>query len=273
MAVDWQVQESPSATSDVVPKTVRGTPSVTASRIVEFAHNAGFSAQTGSTTQTTGAGYTLGLPADYQNVFPQAIRPLVGRPRGVLVTQQTAANLRVRPGMTISIDRAPLPSVPVRVDGIVDVPQADSLFQVVGAPAGAQRQAPPDNVVFVPAPVWHDLFDPLRAVRPDLVATQIHARLDHHLPADPSAAFNAVSNSARNLDARLAGAGAVGDNLGSTLDAARSDLSTRSRCSSSSACPARCSPDCSARRSRRLDRRDADAKRRCCAPVAQRRGR
>ena len=39
----------------------------------------------------------------------------------------------------------------VRVDGIVDLPAADSLFQRVGAPPGAQPQAPPDNVVLLPA--------------------------------------------------------------------------------------------------------------------------
>jgi putative ABC transport system permease protein len=224
VAIDWQVQVAAPATSaSAVAKAVRTAPSVSSTRPVEFAHNSGFSAETGSTTQTTGAGYTLGVPPDYQEVFPEAIRPLVGTARGVLVTQQTAANLRVRPGMVISIDRAPLPSLPVQVDGIVELPQADSLFQVVGAPPGAQRQAPPDNVVLLPSPIWHRIFDPLRAVRPDLVATQIHARLDHHLPADPSAAFTAVSNAARNLDARLAGGGTVGDNLAATLDAARSD--------------------------------------------------
>ena len=39
----------------------------------------------------------------------------------------------------------------VRVAGVVDLPAADSLFQQVGAPAGAQPQAPPDNVVLLPA--------------------------------------------------------------------------------------------------------------------------
>src|SRR5205823_4138794 len=40
---------------------------------------------------------------------------------------------------------------------------------------------------------------------------------------DPSAAFSAVSGAARHLEARLAGAALVGDNLAATLDAARSD--------------------------------------------------
>src|SRR5439155_20647766 len=43
------------------------------------------------------------------------------------------------------------------------------------------------------------------------------------LPPDPSIAFAQVLASAHNLEARLAGAGRVGDNLGAQLDASRSD--------------------------------------------------
>ena len=53
--------------------------------------------------------------------------------------------------------------VTVTVDGVVDLPQADTLFQKVGAPVGAQAQAPPDNVLLVPASTWHEQFDPLAA--------------------------------------------------------------------------------------------------------------
>ena len=142
---------------------------------------------------------------------------------GVLLFQQTAANLGAAPGDTVTIGRAGLDPVAVTVDGIVDLPHADSLFQNVGAPAGAQPAAPPDNVLLVPAAMWHRLFDPLAAQRPDLVRTQVHARLDRHLANDPAAAYSQVTGAARHLEADLAGGGIVGDNLSATLAAARED--------------------------------------------------
>ena len=48
-------------------------------------------------------------------------------------------------------------------------------------------------------------------------------KLSPALPPDPAAAFADVMARAKNLEARLAGAGLVGDNLGAQLDAARSD--------------------------------------------------
>ena len=115
-----------------------------------------------------------------------------------------------------------MPPAPVTVAGIVELPQANSLFQTVGAPAGAQPAAPPDNVVPMPAAQWHQLFDPLAAARQDLVSTQIHVQRSHQLPADP-AGLTKVQAAAHNLDARSAGAARVGDNLGAALDAARGD--------------------------------------------------
>src|SRR5437763_1300534 len=73
----------------------------------------------------------------------------------------------------------------VKVDGVVDLPAADSLFQQVGAPVGAQAQAPPDNVILLPAP----LFQRLEGTG----VTQIHAALDHRLPGSPASAFSAVN--------------------------------------------------------------------------------
>ena len=133
------------------------------------------------------------------------------------MAQQTAANLHVVPGDVVTIARAGLAPVEVTVDGVVDLPQANSLFQKVGAPTGAQPQAPPDNVLLLPSVEWHQLFDPLAQSRPDLVQAQVHVKVSHRLPGDPAAAYNRVSGAARNLEARLAGAGIVGDNLGATL--------------------------------------------------------
>ncbi|MEP6625549.1 MAG: FtsX-like permease family protein, partial [Acidimicrobiia bacterium] len=190
---------------------------------VEFAQTPGLQAITGGSTQTTGAGVVVGLPDTYRRVFPGVIRDLVGARTGVLVAQQTAANLHVAPGDTITIDRTGLPAFDVRVDGVVDLPQADSFFQKIGAPVGAQPQAPPDNVILLPAAQWHQHLDPLAASRPDLVSNQAHARLAHTLPSDPAAAYTRVSGAARNLEVKLAGTGLVGDNLGATLAAARGD--------------------------------------------------
>jgi putative ABC transport system permease protein len=188
-----------------------------------LAFASGLAATTAGSTQTTGAGVVLGLPADYRTAFPGELRTLVGADSGVLLAQQTAANLHAAPGDTISIGRAGLPPVPVTVSGVVDLPQADSLFQTVGAPAGAQPSAPPDNVVLLPEPMWSKVFAPLAAARPDLVSTQIHVGLDHRLPSDPASAYTRVIGAARNLEARAAGAAQVGDNLAAALGAARQD--------------------------------------------------
>ncbi len=141
----------------------------------------------------------------------------------MLLAQQTAANLRARPGDRVSIGRAGMKPVRVTIDGVVDLPAADSLFQKVGAPAGAQPQAPPDNVLIVPSAQLRSDFAALAKTDPAGVRTQVHARIDHALPHSPASAFSAVSGQARNLETKLAGGGLVGDNLASALDKARAD--------------------------------------------------
>ena len=219
--VDWQVQVQPQAST--VLDQVRSTPLVRAAVPVGYAHTTGLSATTGATTQTTGPGMVLGMPPQYYTLFPGVIRPLAGAGNGVLVAQQAAANLHVKPGDVVHIGRAGLPPADVVVDGVVDLPTADQLFQTVGAPPGAQPTAPPDNVVLLGAAQWHQIFDPLAGPRPDLVSTQVHAALHHDLPTDPGAAYLKVTGAAHNLEARSAGGAVVGDNLGATLAAARSD--------------------------------------------------
>ncbi len=223
VAVDWQVEAQAGADPAQLATTVTADPRVREARTVPLADTTGFGATTGGSTQTTGPGVVLGLPSDYRATFPDEIRDLSGKSNGVLLAQQTAANLRAAPGDTITIGRAGLDPTTVQVDGVIDLPQADSLFRKVGAPPQSQPQAPPDNVLLLPAGQWHTLFDPLAAGRPDQIHTQIHATIDHSLPSDPSAAFTEVTGQARNLEVQLAGNGLVGDNLGATLDAARSD--------------------------------------------------
>ncbi|MCU1452317.1 MAG: hypothetical protein JWN46_463 [Acidimicrobiales bacterium] len=221
--VDWQVEGQAGSKPADLLAAVKAASGVQAALPVGFASTTGLEATTGGTTQTTGPGVVLGIPASYAATFPGEIRNLVGTPQGVLVAQQTAANLHVKPGDTITIGRAGMRAARVRVDGVVELPKADSLFQKVGAPVGSQPSAPPDNVLLLPDATWHATFDPLATTRADLVRTQIHARLDHNLPGDPSAAFSSVTGRARNLEVTLAGSGLVGNNLGAVLDAARKD--------------------------------------------------
>jgi putative ABC transport system permease protein len=223
VAVDWQVQAEPGANPAGVLAAVRGFHGVERALPVGFAGTTGFEATTAGSTQTTGPGIVLGLPDGYQAAFPGELRDLAGAHAGVLLAQQTAANLHARPGDLVSVGRAGLGRATVRVDGVVDLPQADSLFQRVGAPAGTQPQAPPDNVLLLPAGRWQALFGPLARGRPDVVRTQVQARLSQRLPSDPSAAYTTVTGAARNLETRLAGTGLVGDNLGAALAGARSD--------------------------------------------------
>src|SRR5205807_7160090 len=123
---------------------------VLVSRPVGYADVPGFQGQSGGTVQTTGSGMALGMPTDYASTFPREIRFLVGAKSGVLIAQQTAANLHAGPGSVIRIGRPGMRAARVRVDGVIDLPQADSLFQTVGAPPGSGPTAPPDNVVLLP---------------------------------------------------------------------------------------------------------------------------
>lgn len=107
--------------------------------------------------------------------------------------------------------------------GFVDLPQADALFQKVGAPTQSQPVAPPDNVLLLPSSVFAAHYASLARARPDQVATQIHVRRSHSLPSDPAAAFIAATGAARQIEVATSGVGIVGDNLGAVLDAARQD--------------------------------------------------
>ncbi|CAN5582532.1 hypothetical protein BH20ACT18_BH20ACT18_05500 [soil metagenome] len=215
--VDWQVEAQDGAKPAGVLSQVRRQRGVTRALPVSFAETTGLSAATGASTQQTGPGKVVGLPEGYALAFPGEIRALSGSGTGVLLAQQTAANLHAKAGDSVRIGKPGGGRTSVRVDGVVDLPAADSLFQKVGAPVGAQPQAPPDNVILLPQRV----FD--RAERGVPVTTQVHARLSHRLPGSPSTAFMQVSGDARNLETNLAGAGLVGDNLGSALDTARKD--------------------------------------------------
>jgi putative ABC transport system permease protein len=220
VAVDWQVEVQPGGDPAAVLRQLRVTPGVAAVETVEMARTTGFQAASGGTTQTTGPGVVLGVPATYATTFPGEIRQLSGSPTGVLVAQQTAANLHVRPGDQVSIGRSGGAPQLVTVAGIVDLPQADSLFQKVGAPPQAQAAAPPDNVVLLPEATF-TAFTSHSA--PTAVTTQFHVTRDAPLSSDPAVAYQAAVAAAHNFEAQLAGAALVGNNVGAALDAARSD--------------------------------------------------
>ncbi|MFJ9909405.1 FtsX-like permease family protein [Streptomyces sp. NPDC101152] len=219
VAVDWQVQVQPGADPDTVLNLVRKTPGTHAALPVGYARTTGFTARVQGSTQTTGPGVALGLPDGYRSSFPDEIRTLSGSSTGVLLAQQTASNLHAGPGDTVTVRLPGVGDRRVTVDGVVDLPQADSLFQTVGAPSQSQPTAPPDNVVLLPAGRFAALTQGATGV-----TTQIHtARDDSSLPADPAAAFTAVTSAAHNLEARSAGTALVGNNVGAALDSARQD--------------------------------------------------
>ncbi|MGW7244206.1 ABC transporter permease [Streptomyces sp. NPDC054804] len=152
VAVDWQVQVQPGADPNSVLSLVGRAPGTRAALPVGFAHTNGFTARVQGSTQTTGPGMALGLPDGYCTRFPDAIRTLSGSATGVLLAQQTASNLHAAPGDTIGIQLPGAALREVKVDGVVDLPQADSLFQTVGAPASPSRPRPRTTSSCCPPP-------------------------------------------------------------------------------------------------------------------------
>lgn len=222
--VDWQILLSPTTDPKTVIHALGQSTSYTAIQQVNYAETPGLSANTHNTTQATGAGKVLGITPQYRQDFPAELRPLIGSVDGVLVAQQTAANLQVTVGDTVTIQRLSLPPVTVKVEGVIDLPYADSLFQAIGIPPGIAPQAPPDNVILLPMNQWQQVFNQQATVRPDSVRTQLHIRLArHNLPNDPSAAYTYVEQLAKNLEVRIAGSGIVGNNLAARLDGVRAD--------------------------------------------------
>jgi len=107
--VDWQVQLAPGADPAAAARAIAAAPGVVASLQVGYAATTGLTASAGGTVQTTGPGQVLGLPPGYQAAFPGEIRNLVGARDGVLLAQQTAANLHATVGTLVSVGRQDLP--------------------------------------------------------------------------------------------------------------------------------------------------------------------
>ena len=224
VGVDWQVQLNPGADERAVRGALAHAARVDTLQPVWLASVAGFESSDNGTVQATGPGKVVGLDPSYFAAFPDEVHANIGARRGVLLFGQTAANLHATVGSTVVLQRIGLPPARVRVDGIVAMPNADTFFQAIGLPPGTAPQAPPDNVVLLPAPQWHALFDRQRTLRPDSVREQLHVRIAHDaLPADPLAAYDDVSGKAKNVEARIAGSGAIGDNVAARLLGAQAD--------------------------------------------------
>ena len=224
LPVDWQVAMRPGADPASVQKALAQAAPIATVATVGYADSAGFKATTGQTEQTTGPGKVLGVPPGYWDAFPGQITTLLGARDGVLIAQQTAANLHVGVGDAVTIERPGLGPATANIAGVVALPNADSMFQAVGLSAGAGLQAPPDNVLLMPQAQWRAMFDPQASARPNTVRLQLHVRLAHdRLPPGPGAAFTSVTRAANNLAARTSGSILVGDNLAARLAGARAD--------------------------------------------------
>jgi putative ABC transport system permease protein len=106
VAVDWQVETQPGADPETVDKQLSATSQVIAREPVLFGTTSGFESTKDGTVQTTGSGVVLGISETYRTTFPTQFRDLIGAGTGVLLFQQTAANLHASPGDVISIGRA-----------------------------------------------------------------------------------------------------------------------------------------------------------------------
>ena len=222
VTVDWQLLLTPDADPAGIAGILGAAVPVAALRQVGYADAAGFTADTGGTVQTTGPGKVLGIDAGYPDLFPDQMRLLLGSfdtaGDGALIAEQTAANLHVSVGGTVSVERDGRDPLAVRIAGVVALPNADQLFQAIGVPKGIAPQAPPDNVVILPLERWRQAFGGSGSHR------QLHVRLDRRtLPPDPVDAFVHVRTLANNVEARTAGSAVIGDNLAARLDAVRSD--------------------------------------------------
>lgn len=221
---DWQLQMAEGSDADSLVETLKANRNVMDMSVVGYANLRGLTSFSGETEQTTGQAVAVGIETGYLAKFPEQFRILQGATTGIMLAQQTAANLHARLGDAISLQLLNGTEIKVTVAGIVDLPFADSFFQPVGADATAAPRAPPDNVVILPMEQWRNSFAEQRANMPGTARAQIHIRLDHGvLPSDPVAAYETARQLANNAEAGLAGEGAIGNNLAVRLDGARSD--------------------------------------------------
>jgi putative ABC transport system permease protein len=220
LTTDFQVQLVPGMDVGVATQTIRDAVPTLAVAEVGYGSVTAFELQTNGTTQTTGAGKAVGLPPDYFSSRTNDIRVLAGDMSGAVLLQQTAANLHAQPGDTVTLKFAGSDNTSVKVTGVVDLKTADAFFQAIGILPGAAPVAPPDNAVLMPIAAWKNLY----AANSADARTQLHVVIDRSiLGADPNDAYAKAAGIGRNLEARFAGNGIVGNNLAAQLDATRGD--------------------------------------------------
>jgi putative ABC transport system permease protein len=221
LTTDLQVQLNPGLDPQQATKTVREALPVQSVAEVGYGDVAAFELQADGTTQTTGAGKAVGIPSDYFDKRGTDIRLLAGDMSGAMLLQQTAANLHAKPGDTVTLRLGGAATAQVKVTGVIDLKSADSFFQAVGVPTGAAPTAPPDNAVLMPFADWKHVFGSPGATD---AKTQLHVVIDRSaLSTDPNEAYAKAAALGRNLEARFAGNGIVGNNLAAQLDATRGD--------------------------------------------------
>jgi putative ABC transport system permease protein len=225
LSIDWQILLNSRADEGAVRTAVHETDPQAEMETVEYADVPGLVAKTGETVQTTGSAAVLGIDASYKKTFPGEIAPMAGLGEGVLAAQQTAANLHVSVGDIVTIQRpGGLQAAEVKIDGIISLPDAESIFQKVGTPSGTGPQAPPDNVLVLPVDLWHRLFSEQRAVQPDSVRSEVHVRTSRRdLPATPEAAYGWELRQVNHLEVSIGGRGVVVNNLASKIVNVRGD--------------------------------------------------
>ena len=224
--VDWQVLLTSNAKAKNVKKIIEKKIKTSNCSDVFYTNVDGFIAQNKNILHVTGRGKVLGINRSFIDKFPKEIRFLVGSKSGVLIAQQTAANLHVQPGDIISIKRINLPPISLKISGIVDLPYADSMFQDIGVKKSLQAQAPPDNVLILPINLWHQMFDKQFELRPDTVKRELYIDIHHSiLPDSPKDAYIYISHLANNIESNLAGRAVVGNNIAKSLVAAKGDAS------------------------------------------------
>ena len=221
---DWQVQMVGTTETGLAEDAVKSIQGFKALAIVDYADVISLSSTKDGTNQTTGAAKTLGLSSNFAQDFPGQLRLLSGSLSGVLLSQQTAANLHAVPGDTVTVARLGQPSLDIKIDGVVELPNADQLFQTISGTPQVARTAPPDNVILLPQAQWREAFQSQLENFPQTARREIHVRLDHTvLAGDPTDAFVAAGEMANNLSAKLAGSGVIANNLAARLDGVRED--------------------------------------------------
>ena len=224
VAPDWQVQMVGTADAEPAQTAIAETVRVKALQTVDYADVTSFTARTGGTTQTTGVGKVVGISDGYANAFPRHIRLLAGSLDGVLIAQQTAANLHANPGDLVQIVRLAAPPVDVKIAGVIEMPSADQFFQIIGSTPQSAPSAPPDNVILLPTAQWQELFQLQLRSLPQTASRQLHASFDHAaLASNPVDAYVEATGLANSLLAKLAGEGVVANNLAARLDGVRQD--------------------------------------------------